>query len=68
MATVAVWKISNLSNSSHEVSAQNPEATRGSVALVTCREALGIDYDMPLLLEAVRATGIAVDEVCWDDG
>jgi glutathione synthase/RimK-type ligase-like ATP-grasp enzyme len=34
---------------------------------VTCREALGIDYDMPLLLEAVRATGIAVDEVCWDD-
>jgi len=67
MATVAVWKISNLSSSSHEVSAQNPEATRGSVALVTCREALGIDYDMPLLLEAVRATGIAVDEVCWDD-
>jgi glutathione synthase/RimK-type ligase-like ATP-grasp enzyme len=49
------------------VIAQNPEATRGSVALVTCREALGIDYDMPLLLEAVRAAGIAVDEVCWDD-
>ena len=67
MATVAVWKISNLSSSSHEVSAQNPEATRGSVALVTCREALGIDYDMPLLLEAVWAAGIAVDEVCWDD-
>jgi glutathione synthase/RimK-type ligase-like ATP-grasp enzyme len=34
---------------------------------VTCREALGIDYDMPLLFEAVRAAGIAVDEVCWDD-
>lgn len=67
MATVAAWKISNLSSSSHEVIAQNPEATRGSVALVTCREALGIDYDMPLLLEAVRAAGIAVDEVCWDD-
>jgi glutathione synthase/RimK-type ligase-like ATP-grasp enzyme len=67
MATVAVWKISNLSSSSHEVIAQNPEETRGSVALVTCREALGIDYDMPLLLEAVRATGVAVDEVCWDD-
>jgi glutathione synthase/RimK-type ligase-like ATP-grasp enzyme len=67
MATVAAWKISNLSSSSHEVIAQNPEATRGSVALVTCREALGIDYDMPLLLEAVRATGVAVDEVCWDD-
>ena len=67
MATVAVWKISNLSSSLNEVNAQNPEATRGSVALVTCREALGIDYDMPLLLEAVRATGIAVDEVCWDD-
>ena len=67
MATVAAWKISNLSSSSHEVIAQNPEETRGSVALVTCREALGIDYDMPLLLEAVRAAGIAVDEVCWDD-
>ena len=67
MATVAAWKISNLSSSSKEVIAQNPEATRGSVALVTCREALGFDYDMPLLLEAVRATGIAVDEVCWDD-
>jgi glutathione synthase/RimK-type ligase-like ATP-grasp enzyme len=67
MATVAAWKISNLSSSSNEVIAQNPEATRGSVALVTCREALGIDYDMPLLLEAVRATGRAVDEVCWDD-
>ena len=67
MATVAAWKISNLSSSSHEVIAQNPEETRGSVALVTCREALGIDYDMPLLLEAVRATGVAVDEVCWDE-
>ena len=67
MATVAVWKISNLSSSLNEVNAQNPEATRGSVALVTCREALGIDYDMPLLLEAVRAAGIVVDEVCWDD-
>ena len=67
MATVAAWKISNLSSLSNEVIAQNPEATRGSVALVTCREALGIDYDMPLLLEAVRAAGIAVDEVCWDD-
>jgi glutathione synthase/RimK-type ligase-like ATP-grasp enzyme len=67
MATVAAWKTSNLSSSSHEVIAQNPEETRGSVALVTCREALGIDYDMPLLLEAVRATGVAVDEVCWDD-
>ena len=67
MATVAAWKISNLSSSSNEVIAQNPEATRGSVALVTCREALDIDYDMPLLLEAVRAAGIAVDEVCWDD-
>jgi glutathione synthase/RimK-type ligase-like ATP-grasp enzyme len=67
MATVAAWKISNLSSSSHEVIAQKPEETRGSVALVTCREALGIDYDMPLLFEAVRATGVAVDEVCWDD-
>ena len=67
MATVAAWKISNLSSSLNEVIAQNPEETRGSVALVTCREALGIDYDMPLLLEAVRATGIVVDEVCWDD-
>lgn len=67
MATVAAWKISNLSSSSNEVIAQNPGETRGSVALVTCREALGIDYDMPLLLEAVRAAGTAVDEVCWDD-
>jgi len=67
MATVAAWKISNLSSSLNEVIAQNPEETRGSVALVTCREALGIDYDMPLLLEAVRVTGIVVDEVCWDD-
>ena len=67
MATVAAWKISNLSRPMNSETAQNPEATRGSVALVTCREALGIDYDMPLLLEAVRAAGIAVVEVCWDD-
>ena len=67
MATVAAWKISNLSSSLNEVIAQNPEETRGSVALVTCREALGIDYDMPLLLEAARTAGIVVDEVCWDD-
>ena len=67
MAMVAAWKISNLSSSLGKEIVQNPEATRGSVALVTCREALGIDYDMPLLLEAVRATGIAVDEVCWDN-
>ena len=67
MATVAAWKISNLSSSLNQMNVQNPEATRGSVALVTCREALGIDYDMPLLLEAVRAAGYEVDEVCWDD-
>ena len=66
-ATVAAWKISNLSSHMNSEVVQNPEETRGSVALVTCREALGIDYDMPLLLEAVRAAGIAVVEVCWDD-
>ena len=67
MATVEAWKISNLSSHMNSEVAQNPEETRGSVALVTCREALGIDYDMPLLLEAVRASGLSVDEVCWDD-
>ena len=66
-ATVAAWKISNLSSHMNSEVVQNPEETRGSVALVTCREALGIDYDMPLLLEAVRASGLSVDEVCWDD-
>ena len=71
MATAEVWKISDLSLPvaiyMNKKIAQNPEATRGSVALVTCREALGIDYDMPLLVEATAATGWQVVEACWDD-
>lgn len=46
-------------------SAQNPEATRGSVALVSHHEALGFDYEMSLLPKAARNAGRGVDEVCW---
>lgn len=48
-------------------SAQNPEATRGSVALISHHEALGFDYEMSLLPKAARNAGRGVDEVCWDD-
>lgn len=37
------------------------------IALVTARAASGTDYDMPLLLDAVRAAGADVREVDWDD-
>jgi O-ureido-D-serine cyclo-ligase len=38
-----------------------------SIALVTARKARGTDYDMPPLLDAVRATGADVHEIDWDD-
>ncbi|HEX7348867.1 MAG TPA: hypothetical protein VF264_04380 [Rhodanobacteraceae bacterium] len=37
------------------------------IALVTARAARGTDYDMPLLLAALRATGADAQEVDWDD-
>jgi glutathione synthase/RimK-type ligase-like ATP-grasp enzyme len=37
------------------------------VALVTAREALALDEDMPPLLLALRNLGAAVDTPCWDD-
>lgn len=41
--------------------------TRPRVALVTARAARGTDYDMPLLLAALRAIGADAHEVDWDD-
>ena len=46
---------------------RDPGETRGPVAYVTCREALGIDYDMDELVAATRARGIDCDVVPWDD-
>jgi O-ureido-D-serine cyclo-ligase len=37
------------------------------IALVTARVARGTDYDMPMLLDALRATGADAHEVDWDD-
>ncbi len=37
------------------------------VALVTAREALALDADMPPLLLALRNQGATVDTPCWDD-
>lgn len=37
------------------------------IALVTARAARGTDYDMPLLLAALRAAGADVHEIDWDD-
>ena len=68
--TAVAWKITNPSqkvNQMNQEVAQSPKETWGSVALVTCTEALGFDYDMQLLLEAVTAQGLLVREVSWDD-
>ena len=40
--------------------------TNPSVALVTARAARGTDYDMPLLLDALREAGADAHEVDWD--
>ena len=40
---------------------------RGPVALATCREALGLDTDMPHLQAALRRAGIDHLVVPWDD-
>lgn len=40
---------------------------RGPIALATCREALGLDTDMPLLVEAMERLGIECSVVPWDD-
>jgi O-ureido-D-serine cyclo-ligase len=37
------------------------------IALVTARAARGTDYDMPMLLDALRATDADAHEVDWDD-
>lgn len=37
------------------------------IALVTAREALSLDEDMPLLGEAMAAVGVLADTPCWDD-
>ena len=37
------------------------------IALVTAREALPLDEDMPPLLLALRSQGASVDTPCWDD-
>lgn len=37
------------------------------VALVTAREALELDEDMPLLAAALRDAGAVVETPCWDD-
>jgi O-ureido-D-serine cyclo-ligase len=37
------------------------------IALVTARAARGTDYDMPLLLAALRNAGADAEEVDWDD-
>jgi len=37
------------------------------IALVTARAARGTDYDMPLLLAALRQAGAEAQEVDWDD-
>ncbi|HKV65386.1 MAG TPA: hypothetical protein VJN66_03285 [Rhodanobacteraceae bacterium] len=41
--------------------------THPRIALVTARAARGTDYDMPLLLAALRAASADVHEVDWDD-
>jgi O-ureido-D-serine cyclo-ligase len=38
-----------------------------NVALVTAREALTLDEDLPPLVLALRAQGARVDTPCWDD-
>ena len=40
---------------------------RVTVALVTAREALPLDEDMPPLIEALVARGATVETPCWDD-
>ncbi len=68
--TAVAWKITNSSQEVNQVNqevARSPKETWGSVALVTCTEALGFDYDMQLLLAAVTAQGLLVEEVSWDD-
>lgn len=37
------------------------------IALVTAREALALDEDMPLLLDAMADAGVSADTPCWDD-
>jgi O-ureido-D-serine cyclo-ligase len=38
------------------------------IALVTARAARGTDYDMPLMLAALRDAGVDAHEVDWDNG
>jgi len=37
------------------------------IALVTAREAVALDPDMPPLLDALAAAGVTADTPCWDD-
>ncbi len=44
-----------------------PQGAAPRIALVSAREALALDEDMPALLEALAACGAAADVVVWDD-
>ena len=37
------------------------------IALVTAREALALDEDMPPLIQALQSAGADVETPCWDD-
>ncbi|WP_327070986.1 ATP-grasp domain-containing protein [Kitasatospora sp. NBC_01302] len=39
----------------------------GTLVMVTDAESLPLDFDMPLLLDACRATGLPVEVCAWDD-
>jgi len=43
------------------------ESVKIRIALVSAREALPLDEDMPLLVDALRSAGAKVDTCCWDD-
>jgi len=40
---------------------------KSRIALVTAREALALDEDMPPLCEAMAQAGVLTDTPCWDD-
>ena len=39
---------------------------RGPVALVSCREAIGLDTDMPLIVASLEIAGVESEIVSWD--
>jgi len=65
--SVGSCAVSSYASRHYDQGQHGPEACSLHIALVTAREALSLDEDLPPLRAALRAIGAQVSAPCWDD-